>query len=73
MASDAGPTAPPADAPLPAGIEDMREVGSPTRRTRRRRRRRLRGQGRGGRPEPAFNADNGYVRYERDANADLFE
>ena len=24
-------------------------------------------------PEPAFDADNGYVRYERDANADLFE
>ena len=78
MASDAGPAAP-AGARLPQGVEELRrvEITDPT------------APGDPTDPEsvravyvakaapngatPAFDADNGYVRYERDANAGLFE
>src|SRR3954451_19386126 len=71
MASDAGPQAP-SDAKLPDGIEGMQEVvvtdptppGTPTYLY-------VRKAGDKG-PKPAFTAKNGYVRYQRDANADDF-
>jgi hypothetical protein len=73
MASDAGERAP-ADAPLPAGIEAAREVaiadptvaGAPTRYAYV-----MRAAAAGG-PAPAFDATNGYVRYDRDPDADRF-
>lgn len=72
MARDAGSQAP-ADAPLPAGVEDAYEVAvvDP-----------VAAVGAAGYvylmkatpdgPAPAFDATNGYVRYERDADADVF-
>jgi hypothetical protein len=72
MARDAGARAP-AVAPLPAGIEAAKEVGvaDPT----------VAGaptpyvyvmRAAPGGPRPAFDAANGYVRYDRDADADRF-
>jgi len=73
MATDAGPAAP-AGADLPKGVEESRRIAltDPSNPQA--------GQtyayvmkagGRG--PRPAFDADNGYVSYKRDADADLFE
>jgi len=72
MASDAGAAAP-ADAPLPAGVEELREVQltDPTDPATERVAYVAKAAPDG--PEPRYNADNGYVHYERDANADLFE
>jgi hypothetical protein len=73
MATDAGPAAP-ADARLPKGIESARRVTvtDPSNLQA--------GQSyvyvmkaREPGPRPAFTAANGYVSYERDATADLFE
>src|SRR4051794_13366895 len=73
MASDAGPEAP-ADATLPAGVEAARAVRvvDPTSPPA------TPGvvyvaRAKPGGPEPAYDASNGYVRYERDATADRFE
>jgi hypothetical protein len=69
MGSDAGPKAP-AGVALPKGAQELRAVRlldstKPT------------GEARyvyvAKGPKPAFAADNGYVSYERDENADLFE
>jgi hypothetical protein len=70
MASDGGPQAP-ADAIRPAGIDSVKQVQIVDPQT---------GTStyvyvmlaRAVGPRPAFNADNGYVRYQRDANADTF-
>ena len=72
MARDAGPEAPD-DAPLPAGIEaahtlqliDPFQQSAPTSYIYV-----MKAAANG--PKPAFNASNGYVRYQRDANADFF-
>ncbi|MEA2496921.1 MAG: hypothetical protein QOJ29_4832, partial [Thermoleophilaceae bacterium] len=72
MASDAGPQAP-ADATLPAGIEGASEVrvddpthpGAPTTYA-------YVMKARPDGPASEFNADNGYVNYTRDSNADTF-
>ncbi|MDQ3740204.1 MAG: hypothetical protein M3389_04590, partial [Actinomycetota bacterium] len=72
MASDAGPLAPP-DAKLPKGIEksqvltvaDPQATAAPARFVY------LAVAAENG-PKPAYDGSNGYVRYERDANADHF-
>jgi hypothetical protein len=72
MARDAGAQAP-AAAPLPAGVEAAKEVavadptvpGAPTRYVY------VMRAAPGG-PRPAFDATNGYVRYDRDPDADRF-
>ena len=72
MARDAGPEAP-GDAPLPAGIEaahtiqliDPFQLSAPMSYIYV-----MKAATNG--PKPAFNAGNGYVRYQRDANADFF-
>jgi hypothetical protein len=72
MASDAGPQAP-ADAQIPSGIDGVREVriddptnpgAAPTYAYV------MKAAADG--PKPAFTADNGYVKYQRDATADDF-
>jgi hypothetical protein len=73
MASDAGEPAP-NDAALPAGIDEARgvRIADPTRpEAAQRHVYVMRAAARG--PKPAFTAGNGYVRYERDENSDLFE
>jgi hypothetical protein len=72
MAEDAGPAAP-EDAALPAGIEDARavRVTDPTDPAAERFVYLMRA--REGGPRPAFDASNGYVKYERDANSDIYE
>lgn len=71
MARDTGPTAAPLDAPLPEGVEDSYEVAVTDP---------INGSvsfayvmlaGEDG-PDPAFDMSNGYVKYERDENADVF-
>ena len=73
MASDAGPQAP-SGTPLPKGIVGMHEVrltdpsnpsAPPTFAYV------MKSSAKG--PKPAYNAENGYVHYTRDANADYFE
>jgi hypothetical protein len=72
MASDAGPQAP-ADAPLPPGIEDARQVlvSDPSNPAARSYAYVMKAAENG--PRPSFDASNGYVSYARDPNADLFE
>ena len=72
MARDAGAPAP-EDAPLPEGVEELREVQltDPTNPADQRVAYVAKASPDG--PEPKYDADNGYVHYERDANADLFE
>ena len=73
MASDAGPRAP-AGAPLPAGIAAMKRVRivDPYRAGRARYVYVMRaGTGRRA-PRPAFDATNGYVRYQPDADSNTF-
>src|SRR4051794_30909272 len=72
MASDAGPQAP-SDAKLPDGIEGMQEVvvTDPTQPDHAPAYLYVMKAGDKG-PKPAFTAKNGYVRYQRDANADYF-
>jgi len=71
MASDAGPQAP-AGTPLPAGIASSYEVlvGDPANPTQPTFAYLMLANANG--PKPAFNASNGYVRYLRDPNADMF-
>src|SRR5439155_20927270 len=71
MASDAGPQAP-AGTPLPAGIASSYEVlvGDPANPTQPTFAYVMLASATG--PKPAFNASNGYVRYLRDPNADMF-
>ncbi len=71
MASDAGPQAP-AGAPLPKGVEMAHPVtvlDPLTGETNYAYVMKASPKG----PKPAFDASNGYVHYQRDANADLFE
>ena len=72
MADDAGPQAPPA-APLPPGIEEARRVDltDPLDGASQKFVYVMKAAPDG--PQPAFDASNGYVKYERDANADIFE
>jgi len=72
MASDAGPQAP-SGAPLPKGIVGVKEVTvtDPTQPSSAPAYVYVMKAGPHG-PKPAFNASNGYVRYQRDANADLY-
>ncbi len=72
MAADAGPQAP-STAPLPAGIEDARRVdlNDPLDPLTPKFVYVMKAAADG--PRAAFDASNGYVQYERDANADLFE
>ena len=72
MADDAGPQAP-TTAPLPDGIEDARRVDltDPLNPLAQRFVYVMKAAPDG--PRPAFDASNGYVNYERDANADYFE
>jgi hypothetical protein len=72
MASDAGPQAP-SGAALPKGIDAAQEVAvtDPTQPDAAPRYLYVMKAGDKG-PRPAFTAANGYVRYQRDANADLF-
>ena len=72
MADDAGEPAP-ADAPLPAGVEELRQVRitDPTDPTATRVAYVAKAAADG--PAPAYDKNNGYVRYERDAVADIFE
>lgn len=72
MASDAGSAAP-ESAPLPDGVEELRrvEIRDPTDPDSVSAVYVAKAAPDG--PAPAFDADNGYVHYERDANADLFE
>jgi hypothetical protein len=71
MARDAGPQAP-ADAALPAGIDGAYEVAvlDPAAGSAAGFVYLMRATDDG--PSPAFDASNGYVRYERDADADVF-
>jgi len=72
MASDAGSVAP-ESARLPTGVEELRrvEIRDPT--DAESVRAVYVAKASAGGATPAFDADNGYVRYERDANAGLFE
>ena len=72
MAEDAGPQAP-TTAPLPDGIEDARRIDltDPLNPLAQRFVYVMKAAPDG--PRPAFDASNGYVSYERDANADYFE
>jgi hypothetical protein len=73
MANDAGPAAPPSAA-LPAGITSMKRVTIVDPYDARHPRYAyvmLAGDGPGA-PTPAFNAGNGYVRYQPDADSDTF-
>ena len=72
MASDTGAEAP-ADAPMPAGVEELRQVRvtDPTDPDAVRVAYVAKAAADG--PQPAYDRDNGYVQYERDANADFFE
>jgi len=72
MARDAGPKAP-AGAKLPKGVVAMREVTvvDPYVATQRSYVYVMQAGPKG--PEPEFGPSDGYVRYERDANADFFE
>src|SRR4051812_29725411 len=72
MASDAGPQAP-SDAKLPAGIEGVQEVvvTDPTQPDHAPTYLYVMKAGDKG-PKPEFTSKNGYVRYQRDANADDF-
>src|SRR3954449_536491 len=72
MASDAGPQAP-ADAALPKGIEGVREVrvddpANPSAAPKYAYVMKASADG----PKPEFNADNGYVKYTRDSDSDMF-
>src|SRR4051794_28231120 len=72
MASDAGAQAP-SDAPLPAGIDSVRQVriddpSNPGAAPAYAYVMKAKPDG----PKPAFNADNGYVKYARDSNSDTF-
>lgn len=72
MSSDAGPAAP-ATAALPPGIESAKQVAiadptNPSAPPRYAYVMKAKADG----PKPAFNAENGYVRYQRDADADTF-
>ena len=71
MVEDAGPAAP-AGTPLPNGIEDARQVAlvDPLNGGKATYVYLMRATAKG--PRPAYDASNGYVRYQRDANADLF-
>ena len=71
MASDAGPAAP-GGFPKPEGVESLKLValGDPLNKTEARYL--YIGKTDGSR-KPAFGASNGYVKYERDANADFYE
>ena len=73
MASDAGPEAP-ADATLPPGIEEARQVrlNDPTGAVGEPAFVYVMKAGAAG-PRPRFDASSGYVRYQRDRNADFFE
>jgi hypothetical protein len=73
MSKDAGPQAP-SDAKLPKGVEDMREVkvSDPTNPNAAPTYAYVMKAGAKG-PAAEYNADNGYVHYSRDANADFFE
>jgi hypothetical protein len=71
MASDAGEAAP-SGTPLPAGVESARAVPVADPLTGATRFVYVMLAGDGG-PRPAFDASNGYVRYQRDAIADLYE
>jgi hypothetical protein len=72
MANDAGPAAP-ADAPLPAGVTDSRQVvlTDPNTGTQSFAYVMLAGDGPTA-PTPAYTAANGYVRYLPDADSDTF-
>jgi hypothetical protein len=72
MADDTGSEAP-ADAPMPAGIEELRQVRitDPTDPDAVRIAYVAKAAADG--PKAAFDRNNGYVRYERDANSDFFE
>jgi hypothetical protein len=72
MASDAGPAAPDGAA-LPKGIEGLKTVtlSDPTNPSAPPRYVYVMRAGANG-PKPAYNASNGYVHYQRDANADWF-
>ncbi|MCA1694864.1 MAG: hypothetical protein LC749_09085, partial [Actinobacteria bacterium] len=70
MARDAGSQAEPG-VPLPAGIEDSYEVVVTDPLTGATSFAYVMKAAEDG-PQPAFDATNGYVRYERDANADVF-
>src|SRR3954449_10546961 len=72
MASDAGPQAP-ADAALPKGIEGVREVriDDPTNANAAPKYAYVMKASADG-PKPEFNADNGYVKYTRDSDSDMF-
>ena len=72
MASDAADP-PPQTPRFRRASRTCERSGSPIRRTRRRRGCAYVAKAAADGPEPAYNADNGYVHYERDANADLFE
>jgi PKD repeat protein len=70
MASDAGAQAPPT-ATLPKGINGVREVTITDPLTGKASYAYVMRAATGG-PQPAYNADNGYVRYMRDPGADTF-
>ncbi len=71
MAADAAGAAP-AGTPLPAGIDDARQVAivDPTDKGNVNYVYVMKARADG--PKPAYDASNGYVRYQRDANADTF-
>ena len=71
MAEDAGPAAP-SGTPLPSGIDDARQVAlvDPLNGGKASYVYLMKAGAKG--PRPAYDASNGYVRYQRDANADLF-
>jgi hypothetical protein len=73
MAGDAGPAAP-GDASLPSNIEAAKRIAiaDPSDPSAAPRYVYVM-KARAGGPEPEYTAANGYVRYERDANADYFE
>lgn len=70
MARDAGPQAP-SDATMPVGVDDMHEVAVTDPLTGTTTFAYLARAATDG-PGPAFTADTGYVRYQRDADADVF-
>jgi hypothetical protein len=72
MAEDAGPAAP-KTAPLPAGIEEARRVRLLDTSSRNTEKYVYVMKAAAEGPRATFDGDNGYVRYQRDAIADLFE